>query len=94
MLFASRLTCCATIDLNSILKYFPRGYDDKFYIKIFGIYRTSDLLKNRGGIFAQTKWEEKLQRYSNTKNAFRYQILVLLDYRFQFNIKILSEGLW
>jgi len=35
---------------------------------------------------------EKLQRYSNTKNAFRCQILVLLDYRFQFNIKILSEG--
>jgi len=30
--------------------------------------------------------------YSNTKNAFRCQILVLRDYRFQFNIKIYSEG--
>ena len=34
----------------------------------------------------------KWQRYSNTKNAFRCQILVLRDYRFQFNIKTLSEG--
>ena len=32
-----------------------------------------------------------MQRYFNTKNAFRCQILVLLDYRFQFSIKILSE---
>jgi len=30
--------------------------------------------------------------HSNTKNAFRCQNLVLRDYRFQFNIKILSEG--
>ena len=43
-------------------------------------------------ISVQTKWDEKLQRYSNTKNAFRCQILVLCDYRFQLNIKILSEG--
>jgi len=33
-----------------------------------------------------------LQRYSNTKTAFRCQILVLRDYRFQFKIKILSEN--
>ena len=36
--------------------------------------------------------EEKSQRYSNAKNAFRCQILVLRDCRFQFNMKILSEG--
>jgi len=40
------------------------------------------------------KLEEKLQRHSNTKNAFRFQTHVLRDYRFKFNIKILSEGLW
>ena len=45
-----------------------------------------------GVIFVLMKWDEKLQRYSNTKNAFRCQILVFLDYHFQFNIKILSEG--
>jgi len=43
-------------------------------------------------IFIQTKLKEKKQRYSNTKNAFRCQIPVLRDYRFQFNIKILFEG--
>ena len=41
--FAARFSFCATVDFNSILKYFPRGYDHKFYIKIFGIYRTIDL---------------------------------------------------
>jgi len=25
MLFAVRFSCCATIDFNPILKYFPRG---------------------------------------------------------------------
>ena len=25
MLFAARFSCCATIDFDSILKYFPRG---------------------------------------------------------------------
>jgi len=25
MPFAARFSCCATIDFNSILKYFPRG---------------------------------------------------------------------
>jgi len=34
----------------------------------------------------------KIARYSNTKKSVRCQILVLRDYRFQFNIKILSEG--
>jgi len=29
----------------------------------------------------------------NTKNAFRCLILVLIDCRFQYNIKILSEGI-
>ena len=43
MPFAARFSCCATIDFSSILKYFPRGYDDIFYIKIFGIYPTIDL---------------------------------------------------
>ena len=45
MPFAARFSCCATIDFNSILKYFPRGYDDKFYIKIFGICPTCDRWK-------------------------------------------------
>jgi len=35
----------------------------------------------------------EIAKYSNTKNAFRCQILVLRDYRFQFIIKILSDGL-
>ena len=43
MRFAARFSCCETIDFNSIIKYFPRGYDDKFYIKISGIYPTIDL---------------------------------------------------
>jgi len=47
--------------------------------------------KITGVIFVLTKWEEKSQRYPNTKNAFRCQILVLRDYRFQFSIEILSE---
>jgi len=34
--------------------------------------------------------KKKSQRHSNTQNAFRWQILVLRDYRFQFNIKLLS----
>jgi len=42
--------------------------------------------KIAGVIFLWTKREEKSQRYSNTRNAFRCQILMLLDYRFQFNI--------
>jgi len=51
MPFADRFSCCATIDFNSILKYFPRDYHNKFYIKIFGIYPTIDLWKNCGGYF-------------------------------------------
>ena len=51
MPFAARFSCCATIDFNSIFKYFPRGYDNKFHIKIFGIYRTIDLRKNLWGYF-------------------------------------------
>ena len=43
MTFAARFSCCATINFNSILKYFPRGCHNKFYIKIFGIYPTIDL---------------------------------------------------
>jgi len=43
MPFAARFSCCVTIDFNSILQYFSRGYDDKFYTKIFGIYRSIDL---------------------------------------------------
>ena len=49
--------------------------------------------KISGVIFVWAKWEEISQRYSNTKNSFRCQILVLRDYRFQFNINILSEGI-
>jgi len=45
MPFAARFPCCATIDFNSISKYFPRVYDDKFYIKIFGICPTCDRWK-------------------------------------------------
>ena len=92
MPFAAKFSFCATVDFNSILKYFPRGYDYKFYIKIFGIYRTIDIWRNRGGYFCLNEMRKKSQRYSNTKNAFRCQILVLRDCRFQFNIKILSEG--
>jgi len=47
--------------------------------------------KIAGVIFVWMKWEEKWQRYANTKNAFRCQILVLRDYRFKFNIKMLFE---
>ena len=43
MPFVARFSCCATIDFNSMLKYFPRGYDNKFYIKIFGIYPSINL---------------------------------------------------
>jgi len=48
--------------------------------------------KIAGVISVYTKLEGKSQRYSNIKNAFRCQILVLRDYRFQFNIKTFSEG--
>jgi len=47
MPFAARFSVCATIDFNSILKCFRGGYDNKLYIKMFGIYRTIDLWKNR-----------------------------------------------
>jgi len=43
MPFAARFSCCATIDFNSILKYFPRGYHNKFYIKVFGMFPAIDL---------------------------------------------------
>jgi len=33
MPFAARFSCCATIDFNSTLIYFPRGYDNKFITK-------------------------------------------------------------
>jgi len=91
MPFAARFSCCATIDFNSILNTFRGGYHNKFYNKIFGNYLTIDLWKNRGGYFCSNEMIRKSQRHSNTKNAFRCQILVLRDYRFQFNIKILSE---
>jgi len=45
MPFVARFSCCATIEFNSIWIYFPRGYDDKFYIKICGNYRTIGLWK-------------------------------------------------
>jgi len=48
MPFAARFSCFPTIDFNSILKYFPRGYDNKIYIKIFGIFGTIDLRKIAG----------------------------------------------
>ena len=46
MPFAARFPCCATIDFNSTFEYFLRGYDDKFYIKIFGICPAIDRWKN------------------------------------------------
>jgi len=35
---------------------------------------------------------KKIAKVLYIKNAFRCKILMLRDYRFQFNIKILSEG--
>jgi len=43
MPFAARFSCCVTINFNSVLKTFQEGYDNEFYIKIFGIYLTIDL---------------------------------------------------
>ena len=62
MPFAARFSCCSTIDFNSILIYFPRGYDNKFYIKIFKIYPTIDLWKNRGGYFCLNEMRRKIAR--------------------------------
>ena len=59
---AARFACCATIDFKSILKYFPRGYDDKFYIKIFGIYPTIGLSTNHGGYFCLNEMRRKITK--------------------------------
>jgi len=83
-----------------------RDYRFQFNIKILSerfmminfISKSSEFVqiliceKIAGVIFVWTKWDEKSQRYSNTKNSFRCQILVLCDYRFQYNMKILSEA--
>jgi len=39
-----------------------------------------------GVICAQTQCEAESQRHSHTQNFFCFQILVLLDYQFQFSI--------
>jgi len=44
------------------------------------------------GYICLNEMRTKIAKYYNTKNACRCQIRVLRDYRFQFNIKILSEG--
>ena len=62
MPFVARFSCCATIDFNSMLKYFPRGYDDKLYIKILGIYPTIDLYKNRGGYFCLNEMRREIAK--------------------------------
>ena len=62
MPFAARFSCCATIDFNSILKYFPRGYHNKFYIKIFGIYPTINLEKKRGAYFSLNEMRRKIAK--------------------------------
>jgi len=63
---------------NFISKYSP--FLDYLYVK-----------KSRGS-FLFKRNEKKIAKTLNTQNAFRCQILVLRGYRFQFNIKILSEG--
>ena len=45
--FAARFSCCGIIDFNSILNTFREGYDKKFNIKIFGIYRIMNCQKSR-----------------------------------------------
>ena len=45
MPFAARLSCCETIDFNSILKYFPRGLLWYIFLKTFGICPTIDRWK-------------------------------------------------
>ena len=43
-------------------------------------------------LFKRNEKPNRKDTLTNTKNAFRCQILALRDHRFQFNIKILSEG--
>jgi len=59
MRFVARFLCCATIDFNSILKYFPRGYDNKFYIKIFGYLSNYWSVKKSRGLFLFKRNEMK-----------------------------------
>jgi len=44
------------------------------------------------GLFLFKRNEKQNRKGTHTKNAFTCQIVVLRDYRIQFNIKILSEG--
>ena len=79
MPFAARFSCCATINFNSILKYFPRGlWWQILYQNLWNLSNYWSVKKSRG-YFCFNEMRRKSQRYSNTKNAFRCQILVLRD---------------
>jgi len=48
-------------DNSTINQYTFRGaYDDKFYINVFGIYRTIDLSKHRGVYFCLNEMRRKI----------------------------------
>jgi len=80
MPFASRFSCCSTIDFNSTLKYFPRGlWQQILYQNVRNLSNYWSVKKFAGVIFVWTKLEEKWERYADTKNAFRCQILVSRD---------------
>ena len=75
MPFDARFSCWSTIDFNSLLKNtFREGYDNKFYIKIFEIYRSIDLWKDREGYVCLNEIRTKLQRHPNT------ELLYILDW--------------
>jgi len=50
------------------------------------------ICKKPRGFFCLNDMRRKIAKALQNQNPFRCQILVLRDYRFQFNIKVLSEG--
>jgi len=95
MPFAARFSCCATIDFNSILKYFPRGlWWQILYQNLWNLSNYWSVKKSRGLFLL--KWNEKKNRRGTLTPkmpfAVRFSCCATID--FNSVLKYFPTGLW
>jgi len=95
MPFVARFSCCATIDFNSIFKYFPRGlWWQILYQNLWNLLNYRSIKKSRGLFLL--KWNEKKNRRGTLTPkmpfAARFSCCATID--FNSILKYFPSGLW
>jgi len=93
--FAARFSFCATVDFNSILKYFPRGlWSQILYQNLCNVSNYWSVKKSRG-LFLFERNEKKNRRGTlspKTPFAARFSFCATVD--FNSILKYFPRGLW